>query len=131
MILPFKLYDHNSNRMIYAQDAYRMGIFLAPDGHPVQVRNGTIVRLEKIDVLHITGWIDTMKRPVWENDVVDVDVIHDFEGVESLTKERGVVLFDRMIGGFHVKLDKEMLKDEDAPIARMTVIGDVYGQGGK
>lgn len=131
MILPFKLYDLNSKRMIWGQDAMRMGIFLAPDGRPIQFRGGQLVHLQQIDVLHITGWIDTNQKHVWENDVVDVDVIHDFEGVESLTREKGVVIFDRIIGGFHVKLDKGVLTDEDAPIARMTVIGDVYGSRGK
>lgn len=131
MIRPFKLYDLNSKRMIYAQDAYRMGIFLAPDGRPVQLKGGAIVHLQQIDVLHITGWIDTMNRPIWEHDVVDVDIVHDFEGIESLTRGRGVVIYDPMIGGFHVKLDAGALQDEDAPIVRMTIIGDVYGQRGK
>lgn len=129
MILPFKLYDLNSKRIIYPQDASRMGIFLASDGTPVQFKGGLVVRLQSIDVLHITGWIDTANRTIWEHDVVDVDIVHDFEGMESLTRGRGVVIYDPMIGGFHVKLDKGALQDEDAPIVRMTVTGNVYGTG--
>jgi hypothetical protein len=126
MILPFKLYDLNSKRVIYPQDAHRMGIFLAPDGRPVQFKDGIIVRLQSIDVLHLTGWFDVHKRPVWEHDVVDVDVVHDFEGMVSLTKSKGVVLFEPKDGGFYVKLDNGALNDDESPLENMVVVGSIY-----
>lgn len=130
MILPYKLYDLNSKRMIYPQDASRMGIFLSSEGHPIQYRGGTFVRLQHIDVLHFTGWFDTDKKPVWENDVLDVDVVIDFDGVESLVKGNGTVVWDRVSGGFFVKLEEKGLVKGDMDIENMRIIGTVYDRNG-
>ena len=127
MIAPFKIYDRSSKRIIFPQDAQRMGIFLASDGSPVQFKGGIIVRLQAVDVLHFTGWIDVQKRPVWEQDVVDVDVILDFDGVESRIGGRGVVVWDNVTAGFYVKLEEKGLVTGEQDVENMRVVGTTYG----
>lgn len=127
MIVPFKLYDRNSKRMIFPQDAQRMGIFLASDGTPVQVKGGTVVRLQSVDVLHYTGLVDTEKRPIWEQDIVDCDVILDFEGASSRIRGRGVATWDSHMSMFYVRLEETGLIRGDMDIDNMHVIGTTYG----
>jgi hypothetical protein len=130
MNAPSRIYDRTSKRMIYPPEMARMGIFISPDGRAIQVKQdaGRIVLLNEVVVMHATGWLDTAKRPIWEGDVVDVDVVHDFGGIQSCTLSRGVVQWEYTSGRYIVNLPEKGLVNGEHQVQNLRVVGDIYSQ---
>ena len=126
MINPSRLYDSNSKRMLYPQDMVKMGIFVSPDGRPVQIKGGMMVRLNEVHLMHATGWLDITSRPIWEGDIIFGDVPHSFDGAISFTQEKGVILYDNSVGRFFVKIEEAALTQGDVTVTNMRVVGDIY-----
>ena len=133
MLLQFRLFDRNSNRMIYPPEARRMGIFIGLDGLPVQYRQAEnkLVLLQNVDIMYSTGLLDVNKRTMWTGDRIECDVVlgTDLDGHLTLVRGRGVMSWDVNRGCFHVKLEESpLVKGEGIVIQNPCVVGHIYEQ---
>jgi hypothetical protein len=124
----FRIYDKNSNIMLYPKDMARLGVFLDGSGEPVQLKRGvlsnTIAKLRNMVVMYDTGMRTPEGRAIWDGDIVDVDIPNEWG---SLTRARGYMQWDSFNGRWLVRLLRSPLGQMlDAPVLATGVVGDIY-----
>lgn len=124
-----RIFDKNSGRMLYPQDANALGIVMGVDGMPLQVKREGIIKLVECVPMYLTGLMASTGEPIWESDIIECDVVHDIAGLLTATREVGVMAWHRKACMWTVRLNRQG-GDPNATfqVQNTTIIGDIWQQ---
>jgi hypothetical protein len=112
-VLVHRGYDSQTNKMLSANDLTALGVRLRPDGQWENLP-------EHILVMAFVMREDQDGTPVFENDILDVDI----ETEMGVIRARGVMGWDANQNGFHLKVQSQHAAQGIA--TNMRVIGNIF-----
>lgn len=112
-VLVHRGYDTKQNKMLSANELDAMGIYLRPNG---QWHNLP----EHILVMAFVMREDQDGTPIFENDIIDVDIQTEV----GLVRKRGVMGWDAEQNGFHLKV--EASQQAQGIATNMRVVGNLF-----
>lgn len=126
-MMPFRLYDTNSKKMLMPPELMARGVFMSPMGQPVQLKEGKVVILKDVVVMYQSGLATSTGTPIWQDDVVEVDVPTEFG---STLKAQGVMQWDKFNGKFSIYIPHPpaLSPQGDFPVMGGKILGNVHEQ---
>jgi len=64
--------------------------------------------------------------PIWEGDVCEVDIPHDFGGMVSFSKARGIMVWNDHEGRWFLKMPHSHMRHGNFQVTNAQVIGNLY-----
>ena len=126
----YRIYDKTSKQMLYPEQLMRMGVFLDPKGQAVQVKKswlGAVIKvLKNIVVMYQTGLATNTGEPIWEGDILDVDVPNEWG---SCTVARGYMQWDSHNGKWYIHIPNPpatVPNGNSIAITGAMMVGDIY-----
>lgn len=125
---PCRIYDKNTQRMLYPADLKRMGVYLTVEGEVVQFRKtgifaAALVKLHNVVVMYATGFADTKEELIYEGDILDVEIPTDFG---SFMVARGYMAWSEE-GRWQVELPHhKALNEAGLEFTNAKRLGDIY-----
>ena len=119
-----RMWDKTSLKMLYLEDMGAIGVFFTAEGAPVQYKAGRFVALQNVELMYHTGMNTDEGLPIWEADVLDVDIPNDFG---SFMRARGFMAWDGIMGKWVVNIPSGEPR-HDFVVAGGKVVGNLFEQ---
>ena len=113
-VLVHRGYDTKLKKMVSANDLVERGVCVLPNG---QWKN-----LDDLIVMQFVTREDENGVPIFENDIVDVDVQTEV----GMIRARGVMGWDGELNGFHLKIASKNGNAANGVASNLQVVGNIF-----